>query len=117
MRLGEVLDVDVVADARAVGGVVVVAEDDRCLAVLQPSEHDRDEVHDGGVGEFVPAGTSDVEVTQLHGVERGSPHLRGSDLVVDHPLADELRLTVGVDGTALEILRHHVDIGHAVGRG
>src|SRR5699024_9436031 len=62
MGLGEVLDVDVVADAGPVGGVVVVAEDDRRLAVGQTSEHDRDEVHDRGVGELGPTGTGNVEV-------------------------------------------------------
>src|SRR5699024_10192144 len=71
---------------------------------------------DRGVGELGPTGAGDVEVAQLDGVERLPVHLRCGALVVDHPLADELGLAIGIDRAGFEVLADHVDVGHPIGR-
>ena len=111
MGVGEVGDVDVVADARAVRSGVVVAEHHRCAAHGDAVEDDRDEVHHRGVGELRPPGAGDVEVAQL---DRTQAVAGG---VVDHPLPHELRLPVRVDRAAVDLLRHDPDVGYAVDRG
>src|SRR5699024_1646368 len=65
--VGEVQHVHVVADAGAVGGVVVVAEHHGGQSPLEAVQHDRHQVHHGGVGELGPAGPGDVEVPQRDG--------------------------------------------------
>src|SRR5699024_11979279 len=67
-------------------------------------------------GEPGPTGAGDVEVAHLDGVERLPVHLRCGGLVVDHPLADELGLAIGIDRAGLEVLADHVDVGHPIGR-
>ena len=70
VRVGEILDMDVVADARAVRRGVVVAEHGQRLAALGRREDVGDEV---GLGVVVLAelvrGTGDVEVAQAHAAD------------------------------------------------
>ena len=70
VRVGEVRDVDVVADARPVRGRVVVAEDGQLGAALGGGQDVRDEV---GLGVVVLAErvgrAGDVEVAEAHAAE------------------------------------------------
>ena len=110
--VGEVEHVHVVADAGAVGRVVVVAEDDRGLPLLETVQHDRDQVHHGRVRELGPAGAGDVEVAQGDGA-----HAVGALGVGQHPLPHVLGRAVGVDGLRGEVLGDEVDVRYAVDRG
>ena len=109
---GQVLDVDVVAHAGAVGGGVVGSEDLGGLALGEPVEDHGDEVEGGHVAQVVPAGSGDVEVAQAGPAQ--SPGLLG---VGHHPLPDELGLAVGVDGAAVDVLGNNLHRGHAVDGG
>ncbi|CAB4594766.1 unannotated protein [freshwater metagenome] len=97
--VGEVLDVDVVADAGAVGGGVVVAEhlDGRPLAERR-LHHERDQVErlrpvlaDHGV----LAGAGRVEVPQVHGAQPVGDAVPAED-PLDH------RLGLGVDALGVD---------------
>lgn len=113
VRVGEILDVDVVADAGAVGGVVIVTKNLRVLPAFEGVEHDRHEVHDETVSELWGTGAGYVEVAQGDGA-----HAVSALGVGKHPFAHVLGRAVGVDGSALEFLIDEVNIGRAVhGRG
>ncbi len=94
MGTGQVVDVDVVAYARAVGCVVVVAEHaERFAAREERFDGDRDEVErvrpvfsQSGV----EAGSSCVEVPQAH-----APHAMDLAVPVQHPFHH--RFGLGVD--------------------
>src|SRR5699024_3903635 len=62
--VGEVEHVHVVTAAGAVGGVVLVAEHHGGQPPLEAVQHDRHQVHHGGVGQLGPAGPGHVEVPQ-----------------------------------------------------
>ncbi len=109
---GDVLDVDVVPYAGAVGGGVVVAEDARGVPRLQAFEDHRDEVEDAGVGQLGGGRARDVEVAQ-----RGGPDAVGPGGGVDQPLAGQLGLAVGAQRQTGGVLRDEVHIGHAVDGG
>ncbi len=64
MGLGQVHDVDVVAHAGAVRGVVVWRRRSGRLPALEAVENHGDEVYDGVVGQVGPA-TGNVEVAQV----------------------------------------------------
>ena len=102
----------VVADAGAVGRVVVVAEDDRGLPLLETVQHDRDQVHHGRVRELGPAGAGDVEVAQGDGA-----HAVGALGIGQHPLPHVLGRAVGVDRLRGEVLGDQVHVRHAVDGG
>ncbi len=99
MCLGEIDDVDVVAYARAVRCVVVVAEDLRLLAGGKCLECDRDQIQDGGVAQLAPAGPGDVEVPQSRPAK--APRLSG---VAAQPFADQLGAAVRADRAADHVL-------------
>ena len=97
MGLGQVGDVDIVPDAGAVLGGVVVAEDGHRLPLAQGHlEDDGDEVGLRVVGLADLAGlvgAAGVEVPQAHIAQAvGLAH------PVEHPLHRELCLAVGVGG-------------------
>src|SRR5699024_1262481 len=60
----EVGDVDVVADARAIRGRVVVAEDLRRMPRDERVQHDGEQVVRGGIADIRVPGADDVEVAQ-----------------------------------------------------
>ena len=109
MGLGQVLDVDVVADRRAVAGRVVGAEDGDVVALAHGRAQDvGDEVGLGVVVLAQPAaGPRDVEVAQRDRVEAVA-----AALVADHHVHGELGGAVGALGPGRRGLVH----GHAVGR-
>ena len=114
VRFRQIQDVDVVADAGAVGSVVVSAEDLGALASLNAVQHHRDQIHDGVVGQVGPPGTRNVEVAQADPLQ-----VPGALAVSHQPFADQLRLAVGVDGVTGHILGDHRQLGSSVhcGRG
>ena len=114
MCLRQIQDVDVVADAGAVGGVVVSAENLGALAALNAVQHHRNQIHDGVVSQVRPPGTRNVEVAQADPLQ-----IPGALAVSHQPFADQLRLAVGVDGVTGHILGDHRQLGSSVhcGRG
>ncbi len=112
MSLREVLDVDVVADAGAVRGRVVVTEDLGALAGVVALEDHRDQVEDAGVGELGGRGARHVEVAQAGGGDAVRP-ARGAH----QPLPGQLGLAVGAQRLARGVLGDQVHVGHAVDGG
>ena len=99
MSLGEVYNIDVVADARAVGSVVVVTEDLQLLAHADSCLRDkRNEVHghtDGQLANLCAGMSADgVEVAQ-HDRLDGSTRV---DVVGNNLLVDLLRVAIGRQG-------------------
>lgn len=109
MCCGEIADVDVVADAGAVWGVVVRGEDLRSAALGQCGQDEGEEVVGTGVVELQRPGTGYVEVPQ-----RGGTRPSGPSLVTDQPLPDELALPVGRLRESGSALRDEAGPGHAV---
>ena len=113
MRVGEIGDVNVVAHAGAVRSRVVVAEDRRCLALLEAIEQHRDEVQDGRVFELDGAAAGDIEVAQS-----AEPNAVRLLTGTRHPFAEQLGLAVWVDRNhRFDVFGHHIDRRHAVGCG
>src|SRR5690606_8669868 len=112
--LGQVGDVDVVADAGAVGGGVVVAVDgDGRAAALGDLEDEGDEVGLGLVRCAVGAvGAGDVEVAQ-----GGRAQAVGGGLAGDHVVDGQLGGAVGVGGAGGRRLGDGDLVGFAVGGG
>jgi hypothetical protein len=114
--LGQVIDVNVIADARAVGRGVVRAEDRDGLAPPQGRlQDDRHQVRlgpvvlaDAGVG----GGPGGVEVPQGRVSQAVGP-----GVVPQGVLEVQLRLPVGVDGVGRMVLRNRGREGAAVGGG
>ena len=99
MRLGKVHDIDVVADAGAVGRVVVVAEDGQLLADAHCRLRDvGDEVVGHAVGQFADErrgmGTDRIEVSQDDALDGCA----AMDEVVDDLLVDLLGVAIGRGG-------------------
>ena len=113
VRVGEVRDVDVVADARPVGRRVVVAEDRQRRAALGGREDVRDEVR---LGVVVLAerlrGPGDVEVAQRHAAQPVRPAVP-----LQRRLERALRLAVRVDRPEWRVLGDRRLVGRAVDRG
>ena len=94
MRLGEIDDVDVVADGGAVGGGIVSAVDVDGTVLGGGLEDERDQVGLGIVALAVAlGGTGGVEVAQ-----RGAGEASGGGGPAEHALEEELGLAVGVGG-------------------
>lgn len=111
MGVGQVEHVDVVADAGAVRGGVVVAEDARGRVLRQLLEDHRDQVEDAGVREVRGRRARHVEVAQGGRGQARRPACRA-----DQPLAGQLRLAVGRHGHARRLLRDQLHVRHAVDR-
>ena len=99
MGLGEVHDVDVVADARAVAGGVVVAEDLRRAALIERTEGHRYQVGHRGVPQRRRSRAGHVEVAQGQPVEPGE--LAGE---ADQVLAGQLGPAVGTERNGGSVL-------------
>ena len=113
VRVGEIGDVNVVAHAGAVRSRVVVAEDRRCLALLETVEEHWDEVQDGRVFELDGAAAGDIEVAQS-----AEPNAVRLLTGTRHPFAEQLGLAVWVDRNhRFDVFGHHIDRRHAVGCG
>ncbi len=95
---------DVVADARAVAGVVVVTEQLRVAARRERVEGHRDEVGDAAVGKLGRARPGDVEVAQRGPAQRGVGRAESAQ----HPLPGELGLAVRAHRSRRRLLRHEV---------
>ena len=90
MGLGEIGDVDVVADARAVGGRVVIAEDSRLLAVCKgPKDHGHQIVY-AVITEIVACCAGDIKVSK-----RDPGEAIRDPLTPCHPFTDNFRFAVG----------------------
>ena len=100
VRVGQVGDVDVVADAGPVGRRVVVAEDRRRPAGLDGLEDGRDQVRLGVVVLAGPLGRpGDVEVAQAHAAQAVGPAIP-----VERSFERPLRLAVRVDRAERRVL-------------
>ncbi len=112
----EVFDVDVIADAGAVGGVVVRAEDLDVFTFAHGGLDDQgDQVRLGAVvfaDGTVTARAAGVEVTQGGVVETTGP-----GLPMQHAFRGPLGFTIGIDGAFGQGFVNGDDLGHAVGSG
>ena len=105
--IGEIADVDVVADARPVRRGVVGAVHLRCLAGVDGAEHEREQVVRAAVVDVVVARTDHVEVAQGRVAQRCDAGDIGEE-----PLTDQLRLAVWALGSP----RRRLDDGDGGGR-
>jgi hypothetical protein len=95
VRERNVADVDVVADARSVRGIKVLAVDDGRAALDEPGEHLRKDVVGAHVEHGRIGGARDVEVPEAR---RGEGFLRLScrvDLATDEEFGGEFGLAIG----------------------
>ena len=96
MRPAQVVDVDVVADARPVRGIVIGSEDGYLTAFSHCGlDYQGDQVRFGAMvlaALGIAAGAARVEVSQ-----RGISQLAGPALIVTHPLDGPLGLAVGIN--------------------
>ena len=110
--LGEVLDVDVVAQAGPVRRRPVVAVDGHRLARLGRPHHQRQQVRRAPVGQLRRRGPGHVEVAQ-----RGPAQTRGVGVAAHRPLPRELGLAVGARRERRVVLGDRLRARLAVDRG
>ena len=114
--IGQIGDVDVVADAGAVGGGVIVAEQGQRRAVAGDRLHrQRDEVRFGIVelaNLAIGVGAGGVEVAKSY----CAYPMRGTE-IGDHLLGGPFRLAVGIDRKFWRILLNWNTVRRPVGRG
>jgi hypothetical protein len=109
---GQVAHVDVVADAGAIRGRVVVTEHLRGQTSAHRAHRQGDEIVGAGVAEVVAAGADDIEVAQCYPRDAmRRRHIR------EHPLSDDLRPAVGAGREQRRRLVHQRDVLLAVDSG
>ena len=114
---GEVLDVDVVAHAGAVDGVVVVAEDAELLALAHRDLGDERHQVVGDAGRVLADRPGLVRADRVEVAQQGEPHLRRRDGdVAQDLLLHHLGPAVGVGGEGAPVLGRAGLVG-AVDRG
>ena len=109
VSIGQVFDVNVVADAGSVIGRVIRSEDLLVFTASQTVEDHRNQVEACGIGEIIPSRAGNVEVAQSDPVEAPCAFSIGH-----HPFADQLGLTVRIDGLLLNILGDHRNRRHPI---
>ncbi len=112
MGIGQVCDVHVVADAGAVGGGPVGAEDPGRLAARQRVKHHRDQVEHPRIAQFGGGRACHVEVSEC-----GVTQACGAGNIGQQPLADQLRFAVRVDRLSRGVFADQPIGRHAVGGG